>query len=250
MLMSEDRHIFFNNPSRVSFRKPFPLVAASNLLADSEWESLRSEFPSSSIVGHQAQGEVKKFLEYSPSWKEFIDHLNCYDFISPIWRHFYLDLALIGDRSIPRRVLPWSLGEDRNKIGRPVELSFSFIRSSDGSYLEPHTDTTRKLVSLIFYFPDDDWETSWGGQTRFYRLKNNEKNMREKWVNWRNEDLFNRLGKRQFFDDFEVFFSPKFMANSGVMFLKTNMAWHDVSPVRLDGKSKSRNVFLMNINLV
>lgn len=53
-----------------------------------------------------------------------------------------------------------------------VEMQFEFSRLERGSYIPPHTDDPKKLISLLLYFPDPNWQACYGGGTEFYRAKN------------------------------------------------------------------------------
>ena len=72
----------------------------------------------------------------------------------------------------------------RIKIFKKVKLSFCFNISEEGGFSLPHTDSSRKLVSMVLFFVDDIWNEDNGGQVNLYKPLNL---VFEN--NWRNERI-------------------------------------------------------------
>ena len=63
-------------------------------------------------------------------------------------------------------------------------MSFCFNISEEGGFSLPHTDSSRKLFSKVFFFVDSKWEEKNGGQVKLFKpLKKAHEN------NWRNERI-------------------------------------------------------------
>ena len=55
----------------------------------------------------------------------------------------------------------------RYVLEEPVRTTFQISQLPAGAEVVPHSDAPRKLVSLMLYFRDDDWQDSSGGGTVF-----------------------------------------------------------------------------------
>ena len=49
-----------------------------------------------------------------------------------------------------------------------MRTTFQFSMLPRDAAVVPHSDAPRKLVSLLLYFRDRDWQDAWGGGTEFY----------------------------------------------------------------------------------
>lgn len=112
-------------------------------------------------------------------------------------------------------------------------MQFEFSRLRRGSFVPPHTDDQKKLVSLLLYFPDPKWQENYGGDTEFYRAKNlTARN------NWNNQ--------RVSFEDLIPFSRAPFVANRLVAFVKSKNSYHGVQPITCpDGMARDS----LNINV-
>ena len=67
----------------------------------------------------------------------------------------------------------------------------NFSRIYESKKIFPHTDVPSKLMSMIYYFADDDWNNEMGGDTVFWKNKKNPK----KWQNGKMYILMKYLAK-------------------------------------------------------
>ena len=84
--------------------------------------------------------------------------------------------------------------------------------------MEPHTDSVTKFVSLLLYFPDPEWNDSFGGGTEFYRPLKTADN-----ENWGN--------RRVPFGDLESFRLAQYTPNRLIGFVKSKNSYHAVRPL-------------------
>lgn len=114
--------------------------------------------------------------------------------------------------------------------GAPGHLSheFRFIRDSEGYSIGPHTDTPRKLISLLFYLPEAGYDADCG--TGIYVPEDHKKSCAG--------------GPHHPFDGFREVFRAPYVPNSCFGFWKTDVSWHAVEKIT---KKIQRDVLLFNI---
>ncbi len=84
--------------------------------------------------------------------------------------------------------------------------------------LPPHSDSTDKILIFVHYFAPDGWQAEWGGETEVYSAKNPAQNR-----NWSNFFLNHA--------QVETLAKCRFLPNRLFYFVKTQAAWHGVSPL-------------------
>jgi len=115
---------------------------------------------------------------------------------------------------------------DKFEIKTPCRLVPSLVRQKAGYSLGPHTDSPNKVLTLLFYLPKEDEEES---GTVFYRPK--DKGLR-------------CAGERHHkFEDFITVKSVPFKRDSVLAFVKSDVSFHGVEPVKT-----TRDVLQYNIN--
>ena len=97
----------------------------------------------------------------------------------------------------------------------------------------PHTDSSRKLVSMIIFFVDGLWNEKNGGQVKLYKPINS---VHEN--NWRNE----RVDEKQLKVVKTIIPAP----NKIYGFKKTKNSYHSVETVK-ENDSLKRKVFMINL---
>lgn len=147
-----------------------------------------------------------------------------------------------------RSLAGWMLGERfrdliigkfmpgiRARFGAQAQLVTTvearFVRDMTDYSIKPHTDTPRKLVSLLFYLPADDALRSLG--TSVYVPKD--------------PALRCDGEKRHPFEQFRKVMTAEFLPNSLFAFLKSDQAFHGVEVIKQP--EIERNLLLYNIYL-
>jgi hypothetical protein len=177
---------------------------------------------------------LKDFCRKHPLWDQFFQFLGSAAFLrdlnAMVRLPLYKSRGLSGLRHWSQTVNHGSLTAI---IKTPVTMQFEFSRLRRGSFVPPHTDDQKKLVSLLLYFPDPKWQENYGGDTEFYRAKNlTARN------NWNNQ--------RVSFEDLIPFSRAPFVANRLVAFVKSKNSYHGVQPITCpDGMARDS----LNINV-
>jgi hypothetical protein len=102
-----------------------------------------------------------------------------------------------------------------------------FVRDRRGYAIPPHTDKTKKVVSLLFYLPEDESMKDYG--TGIYVPKENGFSCPE--------------GKHHSFDGFTEVWRAPFVPNSCFGFARSDVSFHGVHEI----PDVVRNVLLYNI---
>lgn len=103
------------------------------------------------------------------------------------------------------------------------------IKDHEGYAIPPHTDSLRKVISALFYLPQDNSIEHEG--TSIYIPKE--------------AGFICKEGRHHKFDDFEKVWTAPFRPNSCLIFARTNNSFHGVETTN---SSVERNVLLYNIN--
>lgn len=103
------------------------------------------------------------------------------------------------------------------------------IKDYEGYQIPPHTDSTKKVISALFYLPEDSSIEHEG--TAIYVPKE--------------KGFTCNVGVHHNFDDFEKVWTAPFKPNSCLIFARTENSFHGVE---ITDSSIERNVLLYNIN--
>lgn len=187
------------------------------------------------------------FWQETPVWCELRDAFRSPEFVTEAFA--LCRRATVNARGW-RGLKPWILKEraPRRRLYRrfvqPVDVTFEFSRLAAGSWIVPHTDGGSKLLSLMLYFPDNDWSPAWGGGTDYYAARTED--ARRKWSNWRNEHV-DAQNVDSFFADYATVRTVGFVANRLAGFVKSADSYHGVRPIQCPAGRTRRS---LNINIV
>lgn len=101
------------------------------------------------------------------------------------------------------------------------------VRDYEGYQIPPHTDSLKKVITVLIYLPEDNSMEEEG--TSLYVPKR--------------EGFVCKTGQHHKFEDFEKVWTAPFRQNSALIFARTDNSFHGVEPSK-----KVRNVLLYNIN--
>lgn len=121
------------------FRQPFSFLVAHGIVPPSALTAVRADFPAIDRAGLFPLSE----LRYGPAFGALVDDLLSPDFERVLGAAFDVDLS-------GRARMVTVRGQSRERDGRI------------------HNDSEDKLVSLLLYLNDDEWDAE-GGRLRFLR---------------------------------------------------------------------------------
>jgi Rps23 Pro-64 3,4-dihydroxylase Tpa1-like proline 4-hydroxylase len=218
---------------KIEFKDRFKLIVLEDFLERNNFIELQKNFPSDkyfkniNIFAHTLTNNESNFYEFlnkNETWKKFIEKIDSEEFIEDIIEIFNIKYVYSCNSSY-KKFLPFF---------KKVKLDLTFNKSKKGSYSEPHTDVTRKIVSIVYFFTDDNWKKEDGGLVKLFKpIK------KEDEENWRNKII-----KENELELIKTIF-PK--PNSLYGFKKTKNSYHGVSKVNCDN-NKSRNVLMINLS--
>lgn len=255
--MTAEPGIWLNVRDRVKVvtAKPFLCFEVAEFLPRAFYETLRSAFPSVELCERTSRAGKRMlsprdaaFAEVVGSnspWHEFAIAMQSPTFLSEC-RRLILG-ALWRSRGL-RGLRSWTTGRVANPLRRRlttevgIQLEFSFL--GNGAGVLPHTDGGSKLVSLILFFADDDSQSNLPWGTEFYRLRDD--SARNRWMNFANRQLSDDE-RKQFYQDFEIFYQPSFEANKLVGFVKNDLSYHALKPLVMPPDVYRKSI---NINVV
>lgn len=154
-----------------------------------------------------------------PAWVDAVRTVSSREFMEPTWAAIRDILAAEPLPSGPYQDL---VSEQLALAVDDLLVQVEFSSLEAGSYLPPHTDAADKLLSCVFYLPQDDWVAEWGGRTEVY-VPLPTTDGEPAGPNWRN-----RIGTP---DEVQTVDSVAFERNRMFWFVKTANSWHGVSPV-------------------
>jgi hypothetical protein len=197
-------------------RSPFPWRQYVSFIRPAFYETLHEEFPGISwFEKHEnlPRGPQRPHNRYYLAFENSIYHqadapppqgITTYSDLSPAWQGF-ID-ALRSQSFIEFVALMFG--------SAPARLRFAWHRAYSGCEVSPHTDSSKRLGTFVFYFNTRrDWDYRYGGETL---LLGGLKGAR------RAPDFFH----------FETTIAVPVIDIQCLVFRKTEDSWHGVKPLR------------------
>ncbi len=233
----------------IHIRNPFTVFEVKNCLNAEDYNDLYKSFPDAEYFDKNDNGIAKDtfsstsekfyaFLSKNPKWKDFINNINSETFI----RNAYKESLIPNLKSRGISALKiWTLKDKKNFLKflyRKVEVKFIFSRIYNSKKIMPHTDATGKLMSMIYYFADNNWSKESGGNTVFWKTK-------EKWNNWKNTHV-DEKNFEDFSNENKVLHEAVFEPNKLICFFKSGCSWHSVKEInpKENNSRKVLNIFI------
>jgi len=242
---------------RIRFRyEPYPIGLARPVLDEDRYRALVQGFPPTDLFRH-----LPKFgNKYSLSEKNHPDRYRAYIDATPIYRDLHRwikspDFIDSVDGMLKAHWIDLGLGEYRRgteerwrmlwretRAGRFPRISpglrtrFEFsMLPADGGAVLPHTDTPRKMITLIVSIVGEgEWDQAYGGGTDVNRPKND-------------RHAFNWINAQVPFEEVDVLDTFEFQPNQCVVFVKTFNSLHSVRKMAVAGSTAMRRTLTINI---
>ena len=220
--------------------EPFPIGLARGVLAADHYLELVAAFPDLELM-KRLRGNTDKlslseknhslryrrFVRSNPLWRDFHAYVKRHGFIGDILKMLrarHIDLKL--DSAATSATGAWARVLAAVIRGRPpydltrlsARFEFSIVHG-DGGCLKPHTDTPKKLITLVISMIDEgEWPPEYGGGTDVNRA-----------LDVRN--AYNYANRSLEFSDVEILHTYAFEPNQCVIFVKTFNSLHSVRPI-------------------
>ena len=218
---------------KIDLKERFNLVCLDNFIDNNLFTELRKNYPSDEFFENNTKfaltinnnsDKFDEILDNNRQWSELIKRINSKEFKNKVLKVFKIK-NIYFDEDSWKKYVPFY---------KKAKFEVTFNKSKKGSFNDPHTDSTRKIVSMIVFFTSDDWNNDNGGLVKLFKPKNNqdENNWRNRLVN--EEDLITIK---------EIF--PK--TNRFYGFKKTKNSYHSVTTVNCN-ENNSRNVLMINLS--
>jgi hypothetical protein len=229
--------------------EPYPLVVLRPALDPALYQELCDSYPDVSLFGTHPKYDFKlslsekftkedynRFLEETRPWGRFHAWLRSDEFIRAtveFLRANGIDLDLDDSfESVPRRLGRSIAAVARRRLpslAPRLRSRFEFsVLKADGGEVEPHTDTPKKLVTLVLsMIKDGEWDPAFGGGLDVNRAVDAKYSF-----NWKNRKVP--------WESVEVLETIPFVPNQCIVFVKTFNSLHSVRRMTVKGSSALR----------
>lgn len=225
------------NLDNVSVRhEPYTVFYIRDLIRPSFYRELADTFPSISLFRYR-KALGNKYLLTESEGQSYYNFINS----SRPWRTFYTEIKSPGFKEQVLYFLSShniALGIQDSKSADNLTFEFEFEFSAlptNGGSQRPHTDSPRKVVTLVLsLMKEGEWGGDWGGGTTICTPKD-----KTLYFNYANNYLD--------FDEVEIIDTFPFVPNACVMFVKTAVSWHCVTPINLPRDSPLRKTVAISL---
>ena len=245
------------NFSSVKMRyEPYPLAVLRPALEENKYRELIAAYPPVSLFAKMPKYDYKltlsekfnpelyhRFIATTPVWKTFHDWLKSDDFILQtvdFLRRNHIDLELDeafqpSSARMGRALKGIARGHLPNKqLKLRTRFEFSVLKA-DGGEVTPHTDTPKKIITLVMtMIGEDEWKPEFGGGLDVNRSTDPVYSF-----NWNNRIVP--------WDKIEVLDTIPFVPNQCTVFVKTFNSLHSVRKMTQKGSEALRKTITIVI---
>ena len=208
--MSAADHVTYRLRNAIVSSYPYPHFYVENVFPDQFYRDLLTSLPDAKSYSERTtRYHGRQFAD--PNENPALAFMNSSGFLSQIMQIF----------------MPWvehRYGNNKLELFHDLRL----VRDGQGYQIGPHTDAAWKLVSLLFYLPDDYALDRLG--TSIYTPKD--------------PKFTCPGGPHHPFPNFNLVYTAPFVPNTCFGFWKTNQSFHGVEPITIPC---TRNVLLYNV---
>lgn len=234
--------------------EPYPLGISKPALDPALYQELVRTFPAIELFKYKkSKGNkfslsqynnrlnYRRFIKTTPAWRRFYNYIHSPEFITGTYdmlRDHNLDLGLPAPGFKTRmyqRFRAWKRETPLPHFSRvKARFEFSAMPITGGNIL-PHTDSTRKSVTMVIpILEEGEWDSAWGGGTSVVRPKDPAR-------------IFNRVNAYMDFDEVDILKTCAFEPNQCLVFVKTDISWHAVMPMTGADETILRKTLTVNI---
>ena len=219
-------------------------ILANNFPDEKYFSRIECNYPGQRIFANVPAVHPEIFNEFLSSsvseWQDLINYCHSKEFIynmnkiTTLWEKIKL-FGLWGLRFLR----PWKridniddlhLKKLSNWFFQTYHITFVFQEVSNGGFIGPHTDASRKLYNSLFYFPDDNWLPEYGGGTSFYLAKRKKDLFMDRSIHGPDPSVND--GGYPPTEDFIKWHETTYEPNRMVGFVRNNYSWHGVEEIK------------------
>jgi hypothetical protein len=236
--------------------EPYPLAILRPALDEPLYDQLVKSYPPTSLFARMPKYDYKltlsekfnpenyhRFIAETPVWKRFHGWLKSEDFIRSAIEFLQknnidleLDHALEPSSARLRRALGDMLKGRLPGRAPSLRTRFEFsVLKADGGEVAPHTDTSKKIITLVMtMIGEDEWKPEFGGGLDVNRATDPAYAF-----NWNNRMVP--------WDKIEVLDTVPFVPNQCTVFVKTFNSLHSVRKMTQAGSDALRKTITIVI---
>jgi hypothetical protein len=256
--LAEPKHSLLSLASATFRYEPYPIGLARPAFTARLYDELLNSWPDADLfafmpklgnkyslseVNHPDQ--YHKFLQRTPVWNDVYQEVKSPQFVHSVLQMLRaggIDLGIPDDVAVNQPAnkggsLRWAAALDPKRAAAlRTRFEFSML-PADGGHIKPHTDSPRKLVTLVVSFCDPrQWQASFGGGTTVLRAADPRQS-------------YNHVNHQLEFSETEVLHTFPFEPNQCVIFVKTFNSLHAVSPMTGAGSAAMRKTLTINVEM-
>ncbi len=236
--------------------EPYPLAVLRPALDEDLYRQLVAAYPPTSLFARMPKYDYKltlsekfnpenyhRFIAETPVWQKFHSWLKSDDFIRQtvdFLRHNHIDLELdrafeTSSARLGRALKGLSKGHLPSKsLSLRTRFEFSVLKA-DGGEVAPHTDTPKKIITLVMTMIDEkEWRPEFGGGLDVNRATDPAYAF-----NWNNRMVP--------WDKIEIIDTIPFVPNQCTVFVKTFNSLHSVRKMTQKGSDALRKTITIVI---
>ena len=236
--------------------EPYPIGLIKPIMEQDLYDALVDTFPPIELFKYKPKFGTKytlsekfspdnyhKFVTTSQPWRDLHVWIKSEAFfraVDGMLRAHYIDLGLRKAHFVSSSVWPWRLSEFAKghwpRGHRLLRSRFEFsMLPADGGCVTPHTDTPRKVITLVVpMVKEGEWDPSYGGGTEVNRAASH-------------RHAFNQLNEQVPFEEVETLNTFEFGPNQCVIFARSFNSLHCVRPITAKGSKAMRRSITINI---
>jgi hypothetical protein len=207
---------------------------------------LKTEYGNKSIMSSWRERErFEAFCRERSAWRQVVQLFEHPRFVQDA--QDFLRAPIVEARGL-RGHRRWSFrtGGLRMPWEVPVRTDFEFSLLRTGTLITPHSDSRKKLVSMLLYLPDPRWQDVYGGSTRLFRPI--DEKARSRWCRWNMNHVPDK-DRDAFYREMEPGSECEFRPNRLLLFIKSECSFHDMKMIQCP-EDILRTSFNVNFNVV
>jgi hypothetical protein len=231
----EPKQLLLSNRLTNLSHDPFCFFSVDDYLPEDLYRTLVTDIPEGVDYATNAEGKLgfrsnvdseafDRFRAEHPAWGKLFDFFDSDAFVHDAQRTLAEPLRRArgwagrrpwyncSKRRVPRNWLRYRLQE-------PMRTTIEFGQLPRDGVVAPHTDAPRKLVTLVLYLREPDWQDAWGGGTEYYAPLDPERA-----ATW-------AATARIPFEEFKSIGATPYVANRLAGFVRASNSYHGVLPV-------------------